>query len=86
MEHNADQEIMLKINNISNRQYMLSPCVKSGEDRECTNKDFYQEAPDPIDIGKLGYGIRVAHKKTNIPYTIVNFEKGKVTRQTFKKR
>lgn len=86
MEHNADQEIMLKINNISNRQYMLSPCVKSGEDRECTNKDFYQEAPDPIDIGKLGYGIRVAHKKTNIPYTIVNFEKGKVTKANLQKK
>ena len=86
MEHNIDNEIMLKINNISNRQYMLSPCVKSGDDRECTNKDFYQEAPDPIDIGKLGYGIRVAHKKTNIPYTIVNFEKGKVTKANLQKK
>lgn len=86
MEQSKDHEIQLKINNISNRQYMLSPCVKSGEDRECTNKDFYQEAPDPIDIGKLGYGIRVAHKKSNIPYTIVNFEKGKVIKANLQQK
>ena len=68
---------MQKTNDISNRQYCLSPAVESGRDRECTNKDFYQpDNEELVDIGKLGYGSRVNHRETNLPYIILNFEKG----------
>ena len=68
---------MQKKNDISNRVYCLSPAVESGRDRECTNKDFYQpDNEELVDIGKLGYGSRVNHRETNLPYIILNFEKG----------
>ena len=68
---------MLKINKLSNRQYCLSPAVEFGGDRECTNRDFYQaESEEPVEIGKLGYGTKVNHRVTKLPYIIINFEKG----------
>lgn len=81
-----EQHPRIKINPISNRQYILSPSIENGEDRECTNKDFYQETPDPIDIGKLGFGIRVTHRKTNSQYIIINFEKGKVSKANLQQK
>ena len=67
---------MAKINDISNRFYGLSPAVEFGGDRECTNHDFYQtENEAPVEIGKLGYGTRVNHKLTKLPYIIINIEK-----------
>ena len=66
-----------KINDIPNRQYMLSHAVQYGNDRECTNKDFCQADAEYIDLGKLGFGARVFHRTTNINYVIINIEKKK---------
>ena len=74
-------ENKLHINQIKNRQYILSPAVKSGNDRECVNKDFYQEGDNSsVSIGKLGLGMKVVHRKTGIPYTIIHFEKERVSK------
>ena len=74
-------EKKLHVNQIKNRQYILSPAVQSGNDRECVNKDFYQEGDNSsVSIGKLGIGMQVVHRKTGIPYTIVHFEKNRVTK------
>ena len=71
----------LHINQIKNRQYILSPAVQSGNDRECVNKDFYQEGDNSsVSIGKLGLGMKVVHRKTGTPYTIIHFEKERVAK------
>ena len=70
----------LQINQISNRQYILSPAVQSGNDKESSNKDFYQEGAELPNLGRLGLGMKVFHRKTHIPYTIITFEKEKVSR------
>ena len=68
----------IHINPIRNREYILSPAIQSGNDKESSNKDFYQEDVKVPNLGRLGIGMKVVHKKTNIPYTIINFEKEKV--------
>ena len=68
------------INPIENREYELSPAVSSGNDKECVSIDFYQEEVKLPTLGRLGLGMKVVHKKTNIPYVIINFEKEKVTK------
>ena len=80
-------EKKLHINQIKNRQYVLSPAVQSGNDRECVNKDFYQEGDNSsVSIGKLGIGMQVVHRKTGIPYTIVHFEKERVAKFKLQKK
>ena len=80
-------EKKLHINQIENRQYVLSPAIQSGNDRECINKDFYQEGDNSsVYIGKLGLGMKVVHRKTNIPYTIIHFEKEKVSKLRLQKK
>ena len=64
-----------QITKISNRVFMLSPSVKNCLDRESTNHDFYRESEKLVDIGKLGLGTRVCHKKTKTEYIIINFDK-----------
>ena len=77
----------LHINEIENRQYMLSPAIQSGNDRECINKDFYQEGDNSsVNVGKLGLGMKVVHRKTSIPYTIIHFEKEKVSKLRLQKK
>ena len=77
----------LHINQLNNRKYILSPAVKSGNDRECTNKDFYQqEDNNTISIGKLGIGMKVLHRRTRTPYTIVHFEKARVAKFKLEKK
>ena len=67
---------MSNLNAIPNRFYCLSPAVEFGGDRECTHHDFYQvENESPVNIGKLGYGTRVNHRSTKLPYIILNIEK-----------
>ena len=70
----------LQINQISNRQYILSPAVQSGNDKESSSKDFYQGNKELPNLGRLGLGMNVFHRKTHMPYTIINFEKEKVSR------
>ena len=70
----------LQINQISNRQYILSPAVQSGNDKESSSKDFYQEGAEVTNLGRLGLGMKVFHRKTHMPYTIINFEKEKVSK------
>ena len=80
-------EKKLHINQLNNRKYILSPAVKSGNDRECTNKDFYQLVDnDSISIGKLGIGMKVVHRRTQTPYTIVHFEKDRVSKFKLEKK
>ena len=69
----------IHINPIKNRQYMLSPAIQSGNDKESSNKDFYQEDVEVPSLGRLGLGMKVIHRRTQIPYTIINFEKEKIT-------
>ena len=71
-------ELTIHINPISNRQYILSPAVQSGRDKESSNKDFYQEDVVVPSLGRLGLGMKVIHSKTQIQYTIINIEKEKV--------
>jgi serine/threonine protein kinase len=71
-------EVNVHINPISNRQYILSPAVQSGRDKESSNKDFYQEDVVMPSLGRLGFGMKVVHSKTQIQYTIINIEKEKV--------
>ncbi len=75
METKNSSEIIPKISNIENRIFILSPTVKNGLDRESTNHDFYRESEELVDLGKLGYGTRVCHKKTKLEYIIINFDK-----------
>jgi serine/threonine-protein kinase HSL1 (negative regulator of Swe1 kinase) len=70
----------LQINQISNRQYILSPAVQSGNDKESSSKDFYQGNKELPNLGRLGLGMNVFHRKTHMPYTIINFEKEKVSK------
>ena len=80
-------EKKLHINQLNNRKYILSPAVKSGNDRECTSKDFYQEEDNnTISIGKLGIGMKVLHRRTRTPYTIVHFEKARVAKFKLEKK
>ena len=77
----------LHITQIPGRQYILSPAIQSGNDRECVNKDFYQEAENSsVYIGKLGMGMKVVHRKTNSLYTIIHFEKEKVSKMRLQKK
>ena len=76
----------IHINQISNRQYILSPAIQSGNDKECSNKDFYQEDVEVPNLGRLGLGMKVVHRKTQIPYTIINFEKQKVANLKFQEK
>ena len=66
------------INQISKRYFILSPAVQSGIDKECSSQDFFQENSEPPNLGRLGLGMKVFHRKTHAQYTIINFEKGKV--------
>ena len=80
-------ETKLHINQIENRQYVLSPAIQSGNDRECVNKDFYQQGDNSsVYVGKLGLAMKVVHRKTNIPYTIIHFEKEKVSKLKLQKK
>ena len=78
MEENNEEEVQVRINPIDNRQFILAPVVESGDDRESTVKDFYQENNETVELGKLGYGIKVMHRKTNAQYIIIHFEKTKL--------
>ena len=70
----------LRLNKINSREFMLSPAVSSGNDRESSSKDFYQYTKNILYLGCLGVGMKVKHCQTEIPYTIVNFEKEKISR------
>ena len=76
----------LKLNKLTSRQFILSPAVSSGVDRESSSKDFYQYTKNILYLGCLGVGMNVKHCKTEIPYTIVNFEKEKISRLKFKEK
>ena len=78
VENNEESEVQLRINPIENRLFILSPVVESGDDRESTVKDFYQENNEMVEIGKLGTGMKVIHRKTNAHYIIIHFEKTKM--------
>ena len=82
-----EKKVKLHITPIKNRQYILSPAVQSGNDRECINKDFYQEGDNcQISLGKLGLGMKVIHRKTGVPYTIIHFEKERVSKFNLSKK
>ena len=68
------------INQISNRQYILSPTVEQGIDKESDIGDFFQEDETQYSIGKLGLGMTVTHKASNSSYTVNHFEKEKVSK------
>ena len=82
-----EKKVQLHITPLKNRQYILSPAVQSGNDRECTNKDFYQEGENcSISLGKLGLGMKVIHRKTGVPYTIIHFDKERVSKFNLSKK
>ena len=76
----------LRLNNISSRQFILSPAVSNGADRESSSKDFYQCSKNILYLGCLGAGIKVKHCQTEVPYTIVNFEKEKISKLNFREK
>ena len=82
-----EKKVQLHITPLKDRQYILSPAVQSGNDRECTNKDFYQEGENcSISLGKLGLGMKVVHRKTTVPYTIIHFDKERVSKFNLSKK
>ena len=82
-----EKKVQIHITPLKNRQYILSPAVQSGNDRECTNKDFYQEGENcSISLGKLGLGMKVVHRKTTVPYTIIHFDKERVSKFNLSKK
>ena len=71
-------EVKLRINELSSREYILSPDVQSGNDKESTSQDFYRYSKNNnIYLGCLGFGSKVKHCKIQLPYTIINFQKKK---------
>lgn len=55
-----------------------SPAVSKKQDTECSQKTFVSMGDYYIKAGKLGKGLPVAHKTTNIPYTILDLKKNKI--------
>ena len=76
----------LRLNKISSRQFILSPAVSNGADRESSSKDFYQYSKNILYLGCLGAGMKVKHCQTEVPYTIVNFEKEKISKLNFREK
>ena len=76
----------LKINNIPGHEFILSPTVKNGSDKECSNKDFYQYSKKIIYLGCLGAAMKIKHRKTGIVYSLVNFEKEKIFKLNFQEK
>ena len=68
----------LKINNIPAREFILSPTVKNGTDKECSPKDFYLYSKEIIYLGCLGAAKQMKHRTTGIAYSLVSFEKEKI--------
>ncbi|MCQ2817705.1 MAG: protein kinase [archaeon] len=66
--------------------YSQSPQNASGADIECKNEDFYQKEDELIFLGKLGCATRVVHKKSKVPYLIVNFQKSAIVNPEVKKK
>ena len=80
-------EVKLRINEISSREYILSPAVQSGNDKESTSQDFYRYSKNNnIYLGCLGFGSKVKHCKTQLPYTIINFQKRKIDQLNMKSK
>ena len=80
-------EVKLRINEISSREYILSPAVQSGSDKESTSQDFYRYSKNNnIYLGCLGFGSKVKHCKTQLPYTIINFQKRKIDQLNMKSK
>ena len=63
------------INQIKNRFFILSPSVKNNLDNESSRDDFTQEGGCKINLGYIGKGLKVTHKKTNKMYPIHEFNK-----------
>ena len=57
----------LRLNQISSRQFMLSPAVQSGNDRESTSTDFFQYDQKILYLGCQGVGLKVKHYMTENP-------------------
>ena len=76
----------LKINNIPGREFILSPTVKNGRDRECSPKDFLQYSKKIIYLGCLGSAMQMKHRKTGIIYSMVGFEKEKIFKLNYQEK
>ena len=76
----------LKINNIPGREFIYSPTVKNGSDRECSPKDFFQYSKKIIYLGCLGAAMEIKHKKTGIRYSLVYFEKEKIFKLNYQEK
>jgi len=59
----------IRINKIKDRIFILSPKVKSGEDRESNMEDFYL-LDEPIKYGCLGNLIPSIHKHSKVKYAL----------------
>ena len=81
-----EETINLRLNKISSRQFILSPAVQSGNDRESTSTDFFQYDKKILYLGCLGVGLKVKHHMTENPYTIVGFEKEKISKWHYQEK
>ena len=68
------------INQIKNRLFILSPAVQSNKDSESSRDDFTQEGCCKINLGYIGKGFKVTHKKTNKMYSIKAMKKEKISK------
>jgi serine/threonine protein kinase len=60
----------VRIGNIKNRLFILSPIVSRGLDRECIKTDFVSSQDESIIMGSFGKTLKVSHKTTKVVYCV----------------
>ena len=70
-----------RISKIKNRQYILSPIVERGIDRECVRSDFIDKSNNdqPVNLGSFGKVLQVLHRTTKTYYYIKVIHKKRLT-------
>lgn len=67
----------IRINKIKDRIFILSPKVKSGDDRESNLEDFYM-LEEPVKYGCLGILITSIHKVSKVKYALKIIKKEEI--------
>ena len=75
---NSIKTSSIRINKIKDRIFILSPKVKSGDDRESNLEDFYL-LEEPIKYGCLGSLITSIHRVSKVKYALKIIKKEEIT-------
>jgi serine/threonine protein kinase len=68
----------VRISNIKNRIFTLSPIVSKGLDRECIKTDFISLSDEKILLGSFGMSLKVYHKITKVHYIVKVLHKDRI--------